>query len=368
MRCPNCGASSETVDCIECGRSVPLTIQIINNAIRFYNEALVKISMKDLSGAIDLCEKSISLDKNNAEARNLLGLLNYKKGAVGEALKHWTISSNIDINKTNKAFYYLEDYRNNSHQYNKMNDAVALYNQAIYYLKTKNDDLAVIRLKKALDTNPTFIDAMNLLAFCYILQKNYGNASKLVDIVLKIDANNYLAKKYSLELLQTKSKRNFDENIVSNYQYNGKSMKDGNEKSFTDDDRLQFSKIISFIFGILVSGAVLCAGGFFLYVKTQAEIQIIQEENEAILKTIQDKDTYISNVQDNFVALEDELQIYMKKDLINQNKDRLLHSETLYLKTQLEDAKVIFSMIDYDGFDESCMIRYYELKEKLGII
>lgn len=366
MRCPNCGASSESIDCIECGRSVPLSIQIINNAIRFYNEALIKINMKDLSGAIDLCEKSISLDKNNIDARNLLGLLHYKKGAIGEALKHWMVSSNIDTNKTNKAFYYLEDFKSNPKKYNNVNDAVVLYNQAIYYLKTKNDDLAVIRLKKALDTNPTFIDAMNLLAFCYIVQRKYKSANKLIQIVLKIDINNYLAKKYLMELQQTKSKINYDDELVSDYQYNGKSMAEDEDKSFTDEDRMQFSMIASFIVGILISGAVVVIGGLLVSSEEKSELVFMQKTNDSYQERFKDMEEYTVVLQEELANIQSELEVYMQKDLINQNKDRLTHAETLYNLTQYSDSRVIFDRIDFQGFDDASMQRYVELRDKLS--
>ena len=79
----------------------------------------------------------------------------------------------------------------------KCNDAVRMYNQAIYYLKQGSDDLAIIQLKKALDNNPDFLDAYNLMTLCCIEDKNMKRAQHYNEIVLKRDTLNPLALHYA---------------------------------------------------------------------------------------------------------------------------------------------------------------------------
>ena len=70
-------------------------------------------------------------------------------------------------NEKNPAAEYLNTYGENIRNSEKMEDSVSLYNEALEYVKQKNDDLAIIRLKKALDINNKFVEALNLLSLCY---------------------------------------------------------------------------------------------------------------------------------------------------------------------------------------------------------
>ena len=109
MRCPICGIIIENNHiCTNCNENAYVLNKIFNISVRLYNEALQKANKKDFYNAISLIEKSLYFNKNNTEAINLLGLLYYQTGRLGDAVKQWVLSSNINHNKDNKAFYYLE--------------------------------------------------------------------------------------------------------------------------------------------------------------------------------------------------------------------------------------------------------------------
>ena len=96
MICYNCGCRlSEKNFCTGCGADVTLYQKIMFASNRFYNEGLDKASVRDLSGAITSLRESLKLNKNNIEARNLLGLVYYERGEVVAALSEWVISKNI---------------------------------------------------------------------------------------------------------------------------------------------------------------------------------------------------------------------------------------------------------------------------------
>ena len=45
--------------------------------------------------------------------------------------------------------------------------AIQLFNKALEDIKSGNEDIAIIQLKKAISLYPSFFEAMNLLGICY---------------------------------------------------------------------------------------------------------------------------------------------------------------------------------------------------------
>ena len=197
MKCPNCSFEFfEGCRCPDCGVDVYVFRKARSASIRLYNEAISLAEGKDLSGAVANLEQSLLFDKNNIQARNLLGLIYCETGLIGDALKHWIISTSIQPDG-NAAAGYIDFLQKNAREMEKCNDAVRMYNQAITYLKQGSDDLAVIQLKKSIDNNPDFLDAYNLMTLCCIEDKNMKRAQHFNEIVLKRDIRNPLALHYA---------------------------------------------------------------------------------------------------------------------------------------------------------------------------
>lgn len=197
MKCPNCGFEFfEGFHCPDCGVDVYVFHKARSASIRLYNEALGLAEEKDLSGAAANLEQSLLFDKNNVQARNLLGLIYCETGRIGDALKHWIISTSI-LPEGNAASGYIDYLQKNGREMEKCNDAIRMYNQAINYLKQGSDDLAIIQLKKSIDNNPDFLDAYNLMTLCCIEDKNIKRAQHFNDIVLRRDIRNPIALHYA---------------------------------------------------------------------------------------------------------------------------------------------------------------------------
>jgi len=172
---------------------------------KMYNKGLSKLNNGDLTQGIELLTRSVAVNKNNVPARNLLGLALFEIGYVGDALKHWVVSQSL-LKENNPANHYVEEARKNNRALETLNDAVVKYNQALTYIKQKSDDLAIIQLKKAVEINPRFIDALNLLALCHLIQNDRDKAAAAAERVLAVDIQNPVALNYLSILSPNKSR------------------------------------------------------------------------------------------------------------------------------------------------------------------
>ena len=200
MTCPNCGKRYEYGStCPYCDVDSILYAGTARVSDSLYNKGLSKIKVSDLSGAMECLSKSISINKNNSQARNLLGLVQYETGHVGDALKNWVISLGLQ-KEDNPAKGYIETIQKNGRALERLDDAIRIYNQALNDIWQKSDDMAIIKLKQVVDINPKFIDALNLLTFCYLIQKDKAKALSTAERVLALDTSNTTALNYFNEL------------------------------------------------------------------------------------------------------------------------------------------------------------------------
>jgi len=162
---------------------------------RLYNQGLERLKNGDFYHGISALTKSVSINKNNVPSRNLLGLALFEVGHVGEALKHWVISQSM-LKDDNLATKYIESVHKNARRLESLNDAVEMYNQALGHIKQKSDDLAIIQLKKAVEINPRFVDALNLLTLCYLIQNDRERATATAERVIALDIFNPVALNY----------------------------------------------------------------------------------------------------------------------------------------------------------------------------
>ena len=164
----------------------------------FYNDGLEKAGVRDLTGAIESLQQSLRMDKNNIDARNLLGLVYYETGEVVAALSEWVISKNLRP-EDNIADDYMDMVRNSPSKLEDINQTIKKFNIAFNYCRQGSLDLAVIQLKKVLSLNPSFIKAHLLLALLYLKAGNFDRAKTEAQKVLKLDTGNLMAKRYLKE-------------------------------------------------------------------------------------------------------------------------------------------------------------------------
>lgn len=176
-----------------------------------YNLGLEQAGLRDLSGAAGYLKKSLHFNKYMTDARNLLGLIYYEMGEVGEALVQWVISMNLQPEQ-NRADYYLGELKRRKGAMETEKRLVSRFNQALVYAQNGSLDLAVLQLNKVVEGKPNFVKAQLLLALLCMVREDYKKAGKAVYKVLQVDRSNSKALRYRTLLKgeEAKEKREKD--------------------------------------------------------------------------------------------------------------------------------------------------------------
>jgi tetratricopeptide (TPR) repeat protein len=181
--------------CTNCGTDYVLNKKLSKLSDSLYNKGLAEAKAGCLSRAVESLSKSVTYNKRNIVAQNLLGVVLFECGRVTEALKHWIISSSL-LKRNNAAQAYIDRVQQNTDTFERYAQAIEHYNNALSYLKQRNEDMALIQVKKAIDLNPFFIDALNLMSLCFLVSKDKEQAAVSVERVLALDVNNPIALNY----------------------------------------------------------------------------------------------------------------------------------------------------------------------------
>ncbi len=158
---------------------------------KIYTKALDNFDNGNIDKALDLCEKSISMDLKNNSAINLKGLLYYLKGDLISCKNLWKM--NYHTNKDTVSYKYLQDAKLDEQFLKKYANAITLI---------KNNDIegAIDLLKQCEKTDFNRINVCNNLAMCYIKLGKYNNALEYYEKALSIDKNNDIAINIKKEL------------------------------------------------------------------------------------------------------------------------------------------------------------------------
>lgn len=350
MKCYNCGAEIGMDDvCRDCGTDVRLYKKIIMASNAYYNDALCKAGVRDLSGAIKSLKISLRFNKLNIDARNLLGLIYYEMGEVVAALTEWVISKNYQP-KDNLANGYLDEIQKNQARLDTVNQTIKKYNQALLYCKQNSRDLAIIQLKKVLSLNPKLVSGHQLLALLYIQEGRYDLAKKSLRNAGKIDANNTVTLRYLKEanagLREQNPNRKAKNDELISYQ-------SGNETIIQPKylkDNSAVGTIINMIIGIAIGIAItsfLVVPGVRRAVMDDTKSEVLDANN-----TISSKNQTITSLQSQIDDLTDQLTDAKANEEESVNKvtsyDQLLIAYAACTAEDIESAGNALSNINID--------------------
>ena len=148
---------------------------------KVYVKAMNKYNDGYIDRALELCERSISINSANAAALNLKGILHYLKGDLESAKKMWNISYKRNNDEVSKK--YLRDAINDK-------EKLGLYVSALDLIKQLNISGALGILKQCENSHFNFINVNNQISLCYIKQGEYDKALRYIIEVLKVDKRN----------------------------------------------------------------------------------------------------------------------------------------------------------------------------------
>lgn len=380
MFCYNCGCSlSEHDFCTSCGAEVGVYKKVMQISNLYYNEGLTKAKIRDLTGAITSLRQSLKFNKNNIEARNLLGLVYFEMGEVVAALSEWVISKNLQSNK-NIADAYISMIQANAARLDSINQTVKKYNQALAYCKNDSKDLAVIQLRKVLSLNPKFVRAHLLLALCYIETEQWDRGKRELHKCLELDRNNLLAITYLKEV---------DSILEADEVSKTGRKKSSNSVRFQSDNEVIIQplalgepkqKSASSLFNIGLGLLIGVAVTYYLIVPA-IRTNINNESQQTISEIgnqIDAKNTVIANLERNIEELQSEnerlhreLDAYVGTDGTLQTIENLLNAANLYISSQdleqtAENLEVIYQNVSIEDTSEAYQTLYATLHAAIG--
>lgn len=258
MKCPRCGheITCRRKRCEICGQDLSIyeRLQRISNS--FYNKGLERAKVRDLTGAIEMLKKSLELNKENTNARNLLGLVYFEMGEVVAALGEWVISKHFNP-LDQDAERLINKVQSDTVAFDSMNQTIKKYNIALQNAKRQDDDLAILQLKRVISMNPKYVRALLLLALVYLKNCEYEKARRCLVRVQKIDVGNVQALRYMEEIrLHTEQ----------GTQGNAESDKENNDFSSNPqfvpvhsykEDKPNFMAFLTFFLGVVIGVAII---------------------------------------------------------------------------------------------------------------
>ena len=359
MQCPNCQKEyQDGTTCPVCNVDSVLFNGTARLSDKLYNKGLTKLNNGDLTQGIELLTRSVSVNKNNAQSRNLLGLALFEIGYVGDAFKHWTISQSLE-EKDNMASYYVEEAKKNGRALESLNDATIKYNQALNYLKQKSDDLAIIQLKRAVELNPRFVDALNLLTLCHLIQNDKEKATAAAERVLAVDVQNTIALNYLSVINPNRGKQ--DTRKFTARRETGRKETTGVYKPVAVQSNTPRTFRFDIILALVIGAALALAAGYVLLVPaiTRQSDNQVQQYHTRTLDAQQALETErqlhaeeMSQMYDNLQELRGNLDASDAMFDLQERKFRFMQADNHFRDGDMLDAVNMLDDIDISDFPQ----------------
>ncbi|HCI73445.1 MAG TPA: hypothetical protein DHV42_02770 [Lachnospiraceae bacterium] len=387
MKCIYCGASAQSEEyCRICGADLTIPRRIIRISNLLYNQGLEKAQVRDLSGAISCLKRSLKFNKENTDARNLLGLCYFETGEVVNALVEWVISNNLN-GSDNLAAGYIRQLQGSKLRLDQYNTAIRKYNQSLTYLKQGNEDMAQMQLRKVVSQNPKFVRAIQLLALEYMHTEQWEKARGLLKKAARIDNTNTTTLRYLTQIEETtgkmslfgrrtrpkveRSSPNAEDELQDTPREVSLRYMSGNDVIIaptTFRDSSTVATFINIMLGILLGAAIV----WFLTVPA-----IRQGANDKANKQVSDANTSLATVTATIQDLQDEVASAnentetAKKEAETANKrvesyTELLKVADLYVKGDQTKTVEALGKLNEKDFDAEGKQLYEDLTAMVG--
>lgn len=319
----------------------------------YYNLGLERARLRDLSGAAELLKKSLTFDKYQKDARNLLGLIFFECGETADALVQWVISMNL-LPQDNIADHYLDEIQRKPAILRICSDNVKRYNQALDYAQNNNEDLAIMQLNQVIQDSPNYIKAHILLALLYMKREDWVKAGRSLYLVLKIDRNNPKALVLMDEVKHNTGRKEVEQSRLKNA---------FSHRKMTDDDVLipQEVKQVSpwMVVGYIFVGVILALFAFYLLIMPAKTKALNAENNRELISYTEKLDASnraYAELKDSYDTLES--QYAEAADQVSQFENANASFMGQYqalneIRTALANGDTIQAAKLYTGLDQS---------------
>ena len=373
MRCIYCNTPLAAIDyCTGCGADITIQKRIVRISNLLYNEGLEKALVRDMKGAITCLKRSLKFNKENTDARNLLGLCYYETGEAVSALCEWVVSKNLQ-QQDNLADYYIDQLQNNKNRLDTINQTIRKYNQSVMYCREDNEDMAIIQLKKVISQNPKLVKAYQLLALLYMKRQEYERARKLLKKAAHIDTTNTTTLRYlqeiedvtgkstSLTKKHKKYEKDTEDKVSGTLRYMSGTELVIQPTTFRDSSTI--ATFINIILGILLGGAIV----WFLVVPANR-----QAVNDEANRQVTDANTKLATESVKVQELQDEIDGYVQQaeQAESDRDDALAKAESyedlmaaanLYVTGDQTSSANLVASLNADDFDGNARTLYESL-------
>lgn len=237
---------------------------------------------------------------------------------VKEELKHF---QPIDLDSLRQKLGQLPE---------DMQNAIELYNKALEDVAGRNEDMAVIALRKAVSIYPAFYEAMNLMGVCYVRMGEEESARAMFKKVIEMDDNSIRAQRY-LDILDGK----FDENAQTN-QKNKKNEKNPLmawiSRGLSPEKAAPYylKYIVGFVIGVIFMGIIWLLVpadkpliNISRRVDSTQQIQTLKDENERLNSVVNELTASLEEANQKETELRDELVQYQEWSKTLRQLDKL---------------------------------------------
>lgn len=217
-------------------------------------------------------------------------------------------------------------------------NAIGLYNKALDDLKSNNEDIAIIALKKAIAIYPAFYEAMNLMGICYLSLDDEDSARRLFNKVIKMEDNSLRASNY-LDKLDGKIPNEGIENNARNKKFKKVAtdtaswLRSGVSPEKNSPYYIKY--ILGFLFGIILLSIIWILvpasspiniefGGLFKKVESVSpQIEKLEKEKVELADRLKDANEALKKSTDNEKKLQTQIEEYAYWSEILRNLQKL---------------------------------------------
>jgi tetratricopeptide (TPR) repeat protein len=254
-----------------------------------------------------------------------------------------------------------------------ISEAIKLFNRALEDALSKNEDLAIIGLRKAISLDPTFYEAMNLLGLCFAMVGKERAAVSAFQQVIDADDSSIKALEYMNKLQGLDDV--VEEDAVKPVKRKTKPKRDGeNKPSFlanglkAEDTSFFWMKyIVGIIIGVLLTSLIWYmvptnkALFTFEKIETIDPTPELDEEISLLNERIEKLEEDIRKTKDENLKLMDDFQTYKQwVELLNEANKEYLNGN------YVQSAEILYNTHGM-AIPQSLTEQYEQLREKVTV-